>query len=208
MPRDELAAREKIMVVDPVPEPGEAGEVEGGDGASGGPEIANVGVLPDGALKPLRAELLALAWADGWRAMEAWDISGGGAKSYRQRIERAPAFKERVRALTEERTKLEQEGVLGEAMWAAKQNWRLARAGGVVAEIHRATVLLVETTKAFSGIQPVAEGAAPAPAAEGEVPRGPGRPPHQPRALRVDVGLMREKLIGKGVAAAAPEGVQ
>ena len=208
---NELAPREKIIGFDPFDD----GEVGGEGGAededealdpeaSGrGPEIAKIEVLSDGALQPLRAELFALARADGFDRGEAWAVSGGGARSYKQRIERNPLFQERVAMLASERTKIESVGVEGEAMWAAKQNWRLARAGGVVAEIHRATVLLVETTRAFTGAGP-ADPSGSAPAAEGEAPRpGPGRPPHQPRQVRVDVEQMKGSLLHKGIKVGA-----
>lgn len=208
--QNELPPREKIIGFDPFfDDTGEGEEVEGEDEAldpeaSGrGPEIAKIEVLSDGALQPLRAELFALARADGFEGSEAWAVSGGGARSYKQRIERNPLFQERVAMLTAERTKIETGGVEGEALWAAKQNWRIARAGGVVAEIHRATVLLVETTRAFTGAGPIDQGGSAAPA-EGEAPKGPGRPPNQPRQLRVDVEQMKGSLLQKGIRTGAP----
>lgn len=202
---NELPPREKIMVVG-----GEEEDEVGGDGAEGGdeapdgeesggsPEIAKLGVLADGALTPMTAELLALAHADGFSGMAAWRVCGKdpGTKSYRGRIVRSPLFGRRVEELVAEREKLEQGGIAGEALWAVKQNWRLARAGGVVMEIHRATVLLVEVTREQLG------GAPPAVQEEGgetAAPRGPGRPPQQPRQLRFDIEDMKSKLVARGV---------
>ena len=169
-------------------------------GASGFPEIAKIVVSVDGALHPMRAESLALAHGDGYSGQEAWDVSGGGALSYRRRIEKSPVFKERVVVLVSEREKLEALGIAGEVVWAAKQNWRIARAGGVVTEIHRATVLYVDTVRALLGAPAADQVGGAAPSAEpSDAPRGPGRPPNQPRQLRVDVLQMREKLTGMGV---------
>lgn len=200
----ELTPREKIIAQSPEEElgAGEGLEVEDGapdgDAFPMGPGGSQVRTEPDGSLRPIRAEKLAVAWADGFRGAEAWEMTGGGAGSYRSRIETNEVFRERVGVLELEKKNLEREGVWGEACWAAKQNLRVARLGGVVMEIHKATVLYIETIKALSGVAPAPEGGSPD--GEGEVSRAPGRPPNQPKALRVDVSLMREALVHKGLA--------
>lgn len=161
---------------------------------------SKVEVSADGSLVPVKAELLALARADGFRGRSGWEAAGGGARSYRVRIERHPVFQARVEKLMSEREKIvEQEGAAGEAIWAVRQNWRLARAGGDVAQIHRATVLLVETTKSLLGVQPAPVGGEAAVTGDGEV-RPVGRPPKVPAALRVDALQMRERLVQRGIA--------
>lgn len=205
----ELAPREKIMVPDPSSELETEDGAEGEDEASGGDDeasgqwekIANVVVLEDGSVSPRGAELLALAQADGLRGGKASDCAGLKRGAYVSRIRASPVFDERVRVLTEERTKLEALGVEGEALWAVKQNWRLARAGGVVMEIHRATVLLVETTRTFLGVEKPGDAPAAAPAGDAPAKPGPGRPAHQPKALRFDIENMKSALISKGIKA-------
>lgn len=209
LPRNELTPREKITGQSPCSEQeeDEDGE-EVADGAPRekafpGPGGQNVRLLPDGTLKPEKAWALAVAWADGFRGDEAGEMAGKISRSYRSRIETNEVFLARVAELELEKTKLEHGGVGGEAIWAAKQNLRVARIGGVVAEVHRATLLYIETVKAFSGATPMVsvEGGDDGAAQEGvAVTRGPGRPAHQPRALRVDVLQMREGLINKGLA--------
>lgn len=208
-PDNELPPREKIMVRGPSDdeEGVEDGEREG-DGAPGeeasGAEVAvtHVRLMPDGTLTPERAWKLAIAWGDGFRGQVAWDMSGGGARSYRFRIQEHEVFRERVRALEAEKTKLEHEGVAGKAVWAAETNLRLARISGVQSEIHRATVLYIETVKALMGEQGGVAASASVAEGEGVAARGPGRPAHQPRALRVDVLQMRDSLLHKGLAPA------
>ena len=207
----ELPPREKIIPQDGREDQADGGEVgEDGDEASDRsafhlePGGLTIVVQEDGTLRPVRAEALVLAWADGFRGIEAWRVSGGGSASYRSRIESNEVFRKRVAELAEERAKIETEGVLGEALWAAKQNWRLARQGGVVAEIHRATVLLVEVTRQMGGVAPARDDEG-VPPAEGQVARrGPGRPPKEPSALNVGALQMREALIHKGITVAPP----
>lgn len=203
-PRIELPPREKIIVQEGSSEPEE--DVDGEEETDGAPDGRaftgppgglNVRLLPDGALKPDKAWALAVAWSDGFRGSEAGEMTGVVSRSYRSRIETNEVFLARVAELELEKTKLEHEGVGGEAIWAAKQNLRVARIGGVAAEVHRATLLFIETVKMFSGVTPMVQ-AVPEDAA-GEAPRGPGRPPNQPKALRVDALQMRESLIHRGL---------
>lgn len=144
----------------------------------------------DGTMALPIAEKFALALADGFPKNQAWKIAGGRSASYRKRILANPVFRMRVQLLEMERDKLvdTQEG---DVFWMVKQNWRLARAGGVVSEIHRATVLLTELmAKREAGP------AADVPAAGTETKALPGRPAHQPRALRADASQMRSHLKG------------
>lgn len=173
--------------------------------ASGAAIDTKVRVSSDGSLLPVRAEVLALAMADGFGRLEAWKITGAGASSYRTRIETHPVFKERVKALTEEKTKLETEGASGEVLWVVKQNWRLARASGDVAQIHRATTLLVQTHKdvGLIGSAGAGEGGGSADGSKAEGP-GPGRPAHQPRATRPDVASMKRTLMERGQPVPGP----
>lgn len=135
--------------------------------------------------------------------MDAWKLAGGGAESYKARIEKNPLFRKRVEILELEREKLEQEGSEGEVLWAVKQNWRLQRAAGDPAGIHRATVLLVQTMTQLRGGGGAGDegGVSPGGSATGDVPAPgrPGRPAIEPRAVKADISRMKSELLAIGV---------
>lgn len=226
----ELAGREKIIAVQSSgdPELGDGDEEdlggEDGDEASDPGKIETEGFLEelgagggrtdlefapdvrlaeDGSILPVKAEMLALNMADGFTKTEAWRMVGGERKNeaYGRKIRDHPVFRARLQMLVSEKMRRTEEGIGGDILWAVKQNWRIARATGKAEIIHRATVLLVETGKGILGAEP--EGGGSEAPAGAEAPKGPGRPPHQPRSTRPDVSSMRSALMKMGVKAPA-----
>lgn len=163
----------------------------------------SIRMAPDGGgILPEKAENLALHMADGFTKSVAWRMVGGRRKNerYGRTIREHPVFKARLQILVEEKMRAQDQGLAGDVMWAVRQNWRLARATADVAQIHRATVLLVETAKSNFGGGAAIEGEV----SSGEEKRAPGRPPHQPRSTKPDVASMKATLQRMGVKEPAP----
>jgi|GEM_PF-6137722 len=151
----------------------------------------------DGSLSRRRAEEFALGMADGMERGEAWRSTGaakgGGAIEDRRQIESDAAFQARVAMLTEERGRMEQLGPLGDAMWAAKQTWRAARAAGDLAATMRSAELMGRLAEKL----PAPAGASAEPVSGGA---GPGRPAQVPAATRVDIERIKGDLLKRGIA--------
>ena len=160
-----------------------------------------LGMKDDGSLSKEKAEKFCLGLVEGLVSTEAWRAAGGvnsgsDAIAERRAYEADPVFQARWERLTWERRADLMSGPHGEAMQAARMAFRTARVAGDAAQVLRAAELMARIADRMA---PVAE--------PGSVEaRGPGRPPQEPAQSKVNVSLIRQGLLEKGLPAPADAG--
>lgn len=152
----------------------------------------------DGSLQNPRHERLAILVAEGVDNTEALKAEGAsetltqGRRRYGRRIFTDPTFMARVKALTDERTELEQDPIWGQPLWMTMQLWRSAVLAGDIKTMMDAVKL--RTTIAEKREPPRSEEPASATA------KAPGRPAAdstQTKGLPPDAIRHKLMLVGR-----------
>lgn len=171
-------------------------EGAGGLGGAGGAErYARLVVGPNGLITRGVAERMVQVMADGLTEREAWTAAGqkqAGSSDTRTRaaIVASPVFQMRLAMLQDEKTKLEDRGPHGEALWCAKQTFRAAQLKDDLQTQMRAAQLIASISEKMA---PAAEPGDPAAAA-----RGPGRPASEQKNTKVNIARIAEDLVKMG----------
>lgn len=167
--------------------------------------------MPNGTLRTVRHERMALFLADEVSQGDAWNAVGGHnhgeSVRYRRKILVHPVFITRLEGLMAERAKLLEDPVFGDARWQISQLWRHACSCGDLAVMKESTQMQLRLSQLMyqAGLQetgPENPGNAPEEAVSG---RGPGRPPKESAQTKRNPNDIKQLLLDKGVSLADAE---
>lgn len=148
-----------------------------------------------GALATARYEWMAIVVAEGFTENEAWRACGGstadpGSRRYGRRIFQNPVFKQRVQNLMDEKDRLFEDPIWGEAAWQINQLYRCS-------VVEKDTKVMLEAVKMrlriAENMRPPAEAPPPNPTA-----RGPGAPVAENPQSKLNIKGIKAALMVQG----------